>query len=80
MAESSLNTTAEAVLDGQKQQVKAIAQPTRGEDRSLHIEHIKLSLHLEYALSGPIGRADEHQSDKTTNLLPSGLGDPPPPS
>src|SRR6202158_1741331 len=50
----------EATLDRKEEQIEAIAERAGGEDRGIHIGHVKQLLRLEHALAGPAGRTDEH--------------------
>src|SRR6202158_2300171 len=53
----------EATLDGEEQEVEAIAERAGGEDRGIHVGHVEQLLRLEHALAEPVGRADEHLGD-----------------
>src|ERR1700730_15983044 len=50
----------EATLDREEQEIEAIAERAGGEDRGIHVRHVKQLLRLEHALPESVGRADEH--------------------
>jgi hypothetical protein len=50
----------EPALDHQKEQIEAVAQCSRREDRGIHVRHCKQLLRFTHAVAEPVGGTDEH--------------------